>query len=325
MDAVSIDTVFPAPAEDVWKAWTDPALLLRWVGSDPRGRGLEADLDVRPGGRFTFSFENGDGTAFTAMGVYSVVLSPDRLAFTWTWANEPGHETRVDVSLERGEKGTLMRFRHENLDPASAHDYQTGWGSTFSKLSRTLLAPRLLQRFNDTIGQWIGFLDDYTLETLRRPPGNDSWSLGQVYTHIIDDTRWVVGQMRQTMDSDADFDKEPHENARSMLRNNDFPDTMIKGPSTGKPIAQPTDKAQLSRELNKIRKAVNDLYARANLAAAIGKSRHPGLGYFDSLEWLQFAEMHMRHHFRQKKRIDEQLTAGGQNNRAQTQTEAHDS
>ncbi|HEV9036934.1 MAG TPA: hypothetical protein VGQ51_09945 [Puia sp.] len=41
---------------------------------------------------------------------------------------------------------------------------------------------------------------------------------------------------------------------------------------------------------------------------ATGKTRHPGLHYFNSLEWLQFAEMHMRHHFRQKKRIDACLT-----------------
>ena len=166
---------------------------------------------------------------------------------------------------------------------------------------------QLLQRFNDTIGQWIGFLDDYTLEMLREQPREGSWSLGQVYTHIIDDTKWVVGQMKRSMESSSDADKDMQEHARTMLRNNDFPDRMIKGPSTGKPIAQPADKDQLSQELNSIRAAVNTLYASAKVAGATGKTGHPGLGYFNTLEWLQFAEMHMRHHFRQKKRIDEQL------------------
>jgi hypothetical protein len=35
-----------------------------------------------------------------------------------------------------------------------------------------------------------------------------------------------------------------------------------------------------------------------------GKAGHPGLGYFSAAEWLQFAEMHLRHHFRQKERLD---------------------
>jgi hypothetical protein len=49
------------------------------------------------------------------------------------------------------------------------------------------------------------------------------------------------------------------------------------------------------------------LCASHNLDNATGKTRHPGLLYFSALEWLRFAEMHMRHHFRQKKRIDEAL------------------
>ena len=43
-----------------------------------------------------------------------------------------------------------------------------------------------------------------------------------------------------------------------------------------------------------------------------GKTKHPGLGYFSAEEWLQFAEMHFRHHLRQKKRIDEFLKMDAQ-------------
>ncbi|MEJ7682627.1 MAG: hypothetical protein WKG06_33175 [Segetibacter sp.] len=33
-----------------------------------------------------------------------------------------------------------------------------------------------------------------------------------------------------------------------------------------------------------------------------GKTKHPGLGYFNANEWLQFAEMHFRHHFKTKEK-----------------------
>ena len=38
-----------------------------------------------------------------------------------------------------------------------------------------------------------------------------------------------------------------------------------------------------------------------------GKTKHPGLNYFNANEWLQFAEMHLRHHLKQEKRIEEFL------------------
>lgn len=188
--------------------------------------------------------------------------------------------------------------------------------------TNSVAVAQLLQRFNDTVGQWIGYLDDYTLEMLQQPPRTGSWSLGQVYIHIINDTRYFVQQMKESLKSPADDDKEMHPAAKTMLRNNAFPDRMIEGPATHTPIPQPDSKERLSKGLVSIRDAVNDLFADANVAgsnvaevnvaevnvaAATGKTAHPGLGYFTSLEWLQFAEMHMRHHFRQKKRIDEQL------------------
>jgi hypothetical protein len=188
--------------------------------------------------------------------------------------------------------------------------------------TNTVAVATLLQRFNDTVGQWIGYLDDYTLEMLQRPPRAGSWSLGQVYIHIIGDTRYFARQMKESLESRADGEKEMHPEAKTMLRNNAFPDRMIEGPATNIPIPQPDSKERLSKGLVSIRDAVNDLFTNANdaaanvtasnfsasnVAASTGKTPHPGLGYFNALEWLQFAEMHMRHHFRQKKRIDEQL------------------
>lgn len=165
----------------------------------------------------------------------------------------------------------------------------------------------LLQAFNETIRKWIDFVDGYTLEMLCQKPDDNSWSLGQVYTHIIDDTGWFAEQMAAAMQTNADSEKEMHENARIMLRNNSFPDIMIEGPATGIYIKQPESKEEIRQKLLAIKTEVNNLYASFDPSKATGKTRHPGLLYFNTLDWLQFAEMHLRHHFRQKKRIDEKL------------------
>jgi len=161
----------------------------------------------------------------------------------------------------------------------------------------------LLERFNDTIDQWIKAVDDYTLDMLHRQPQPGSWSLGQVYTHIIDDSNWYVEQMKAALATDADSEKEMDDRAKYMIKHNGFPDMLIEGPSTNKPIAQPQSKEALVQSLQTIKDEVN----RLDLSHAVGKTPHPGFLYLNALEWLQMMEMHMRHHFRQKNRIDSAL------------------
>jgi hypothetical protein len=164
-----------------------------------------------------------------------------------------------------------------------------------------------LRQFDATIQQWIDMLDDYTLEMLCLPPRAGSWSLGQVYVHITRDTGWFAGQMREALQSRVDADKPMHPDARAMFERNGFPDVQIEGPATNTYIPQPHNKEELARQLAAIKAGVDGLFRDFDPAVSTGKTRHPGLLFFDPLEWLQFAEMHMRHHLRQKKRIDEIL------------------
>jgi len=155
-------------------------------------------------------------------------------------------------------------------------------------------------QFNKTITAWIDALEDYNLEQLHQLPYPNSWSLGQVYRHIIDDTSWFVEQMRAALQSNEHHDKDMHDDAKIIFRNNSFPDIQIDGPATNTFIPQPESKEELQHRLQSIKDDVNLL----DFTHSHGKTQHSGLQFFNALEWLQFAEMHMRHHFRQKQRID---------------------
>jgi len=168
-------------------------------------------------------------------------------------------------------------------------------------------APVLLRQFNETIEKWIAALDNYTLQALCRQPQAGSWSLGQVYRHIIDDSGYYVGQLKEALSTTANSEGEMTEQGKALFRANGFPDSLIDGPSTGVAIPQPRSKDELWQGLTAIKNAVNALFAGFDPSAAAGKTEHPGFRFLNALEWLQFAEMHMRHHFRQKKRIDGKL------------------
>jgi uncharacterized protein YndB with AHSA1/START domain len=82
---VPITTIIYAPVERVWQAWTDPALIMQWFGSDPNGTVQKAELDVRPGGHFQITFHNADQAEHTCSGTYKVVEKWSNLSFSWMW------------------------------------------------------------------------------------------------------------------------------------------------------------------------------------------------------------------------------------------------
>ncbi|PSL23052.1 DinB family protein [Chitinophaga ginsengisoli] len=166
----------------------------------------------------------------------------------------------------------------------------------------------LLKQFNDTIQQWIDQLSNYSIEMLRQRPQTDAWSLGQVYVHIIEDTTFYLEQMQAALASkNCNAERSMRSRARTMFDNNEFPDMVLENPFNDINLEQPQSKDELSRGLISIKDEVNRLFHDIDLSTAKGKTEHPGFAFFDAFEWLHFAEMHMRHHLRQKRRIDEKL------------------
>jgi uncharacterized protein YndB with AHSA1/START domain len=143
-DTITIETIINASVENVWKAWTDPILILNWFGSDPNGKGLKAELDTRPGGSFEISFQDSDQTEHVCSGVYVDVKEFSKLTFTWIWKNEPGVESFVTVTLTPENNLTRMFFQHAHAGTASMHDYQKGWQATFQKLEQVLTGKKTL-------------------------------------------------------------------------------------------------------------------------------------------------------------------------------------
>jgi uncharacterized protein YndB with AHSA1/START domain len=136
--SITVHHHFDAGQKVVWDAWTNPALVRRWWGSDPGGVVTSAALDVRPGGRFVISFQDSSGLPHTCTGEYVRVEELIELDFTWSWLSESNAPSRVNVVFAADGAGTRMRFVHGELRGGSDHDYEQGWRRTFAKLDRIL-------------------------------------------------------------------------------------------------------------------------------------------------------------------------------------------
>jgi uncharacterized protein YndB with AHSA1/START domain len=137
-----IERMFDAPRALVWKAFTDPARMVAWMG--PREHpSVFHEADVRPGGKWRGCLRGvADGRELGQGGEYKEVREPERLAFTFTWDQDDGSrgpETLVEIDFaERGGK-TLMTFRQGVFNTTPNRDgHGHGWNSTFDRLAEYL-------------------------------------------------------------------------------------------------------------------------------------------------------------------------------------------
>ncbi|UZR97177.1 DinB family protein [Chondrinema litorale] len=162
-----------------------------------------------------------------------------------------------------------------------------------------------IDKFNKTIDYWIDELSRYSIEQLLIKPDNKSWSLGQVYEHLIEDSNWYNSQIKLALASDAYATIETSDKAKELLERGSFENKKIKGVAlNASKVKQPTSVSQLKSDMENLKNDTNMLWDEMQITSSNGKAKHPGFGYFNCFEWLAFSEMHMRHHVTQKENID---------------------
>jgi hypothetical protein len=165
----------------------------------------------------------------------------------------------------------------------------------------------LVEDVNHTIDTWITALEQYSFVQLCIQPSPGSWSLGQVYMHLINATGYFITQAKTCLSNNDHATEEASPAAKAMFLRNDLPDKIIEGPPSNALTTQPNSKQQLITGLMNLKDELTAVDALISESPFNGKTKHPGLHYFNAQQWLQFAEMHLRHHLRQKKRIDDYL------------------
>lgn len=166
----------------------------------------------------------------------------------------------------------------------------------------------LIEDLEKTLSTWMAAIEHYSLEDLKARPDPAGWSIGQVFMHLVEETRFYMGEMEACLLGSEHGDGEMIDRAKAMFANNEFPDERVVGdPFVAAQVRQPVSLKQLRQDWQSLRSDLMVMARRITSSASKGKTRHPGLGYFSAQEWLQYADMHLRHHLRQKKRLDESL------------------
>ncbi|MFL6233819.1 MAG: SRPBCC domain-containing protein [Thermoanaerobaculia bacterium] len=127
-----------APAQEVYKAWTDPALLHRWMSSP--GGTASWEVDARVGGRYRMEMKTPDGQVHVTTGVYHELEPGRRLVQTWVYEGPfpdfIGQETLLTVELrELSPSLTELTLKHERLPSEAYRNSVTrGWTELLDNL-----------------------------------------------------------------------------------------------------------------------------------------------------------------------------------------------
>jgi uncharacterized protein YndB with AHSA1/START domain len=133
-----VSRIIDASAERLFKAWTEPEQLRQWWGPESVIC-IEAEVDLRVGGRYQLGNQFADGTVVWISGKFKVVEAPHTLAYTWRIGTDPAEEL-VTVSFRAtNDEQTEVTVVHERIPDKGTRDrHEQGWFGCLEKLSSFL-------------------------------------------------------------------------------------------------------------------------------------------------------------------------------------------
>lgn len=137
---IRLHRVFRAPPERLFRAFIDPAAMVKWL--PPHGFTGKIDhMDARVGGGYRMSFTNfGTGHSHSFGGTYVELTPNERIRYTDKFEdpNLPG-EMRVTITLRKVLCGTDVEIVQEGVPAAIPAEFcYLGWQESLALLAHVV-------------------------------------------------------------------------------------------------------------------------------------------------------------------------------------------
>ena len=137
--SIVVTREYDAPAIDVFRAWTEPPIMRRWLAAT-------AEADVRVGGRYRLENRGDDGQVHAFAGEYLVVEHARRLVMTFGVADAvmrdgpvPTEPETLEISFEAvaptSTRLVLTNTWEHTLSADDLEGVREGWASWLEMLS----------------------------------------------------------------------------------------------------------------------------------------------------------------------------------------------
>ena len=129
--AARIERQIPGPPEAVYRAFTEPVTMARWLS--PVGH-AEVEADVRVGGALRVAMIEGE-VRIDHAGKFLELEPPRRLVFTWSSPYTGAEPSVVTVELHASGVGTRLVLTHERLPEPVLKAHEGGWRTMVARLA----------------------------------------------------------------------------------------------------------------------------------------------------------------------------------------------
>ena len=123
---IDTEREFDAPRELVFRAFSEPDLLVQWLGPERYEMVIDR-YDLRDGGSWRYVHRDADGNEYGFHGVFHGPQTIDGMLQTFEFEGYPGHVALDKLTLEERDGRTIVRT-HSVHQSVEARDGMVGSG-----------------------------------------------------------------------------------------------------------------------------------------------------------------------------------------------------
>lgn len=167
--------------------------------------------------------------------------------------------------------------------------------------------------FRQTVQHWKESLGVYSDATFAMKPDPNSWSAGQLYSHLISATQRTFLLIEKCLTGNANSNELKTQRGEDALKTRILSLSKVQVPAHREnPPAQPAGTAGIAESLDALILKYQALADTTKTSVITGKEKHPILGFMNAAEWLETTHLHWQHHVKQKEEINRFLGKSGQ-------------
>jgi uncharacterized protein YndB with AHSA1/START domain len=136
---IRVERTFRARAQAVFDAWTSVEVLRRWWHAEHDWETPDAELDLRVGGALRITMRDPHRNRdYGGSGQFTEIDPPRRLAFTWTWDDDPSTQQLIEVEFTERADHTHVVLTNSGVPPGAEDGHVEGWQNSFDNLEAAL-------------------------------------------------------------------------------------------------------------------------------------------------------------------------------------------
>ena len=136
--SLTIKKTINAPLERVFRAWSDPKILMIWWKAGDAYEASLAEVDFSEGGKYRLGMKHIEsGNEHIVGGEYKEIIPNEKIVFSWAWEiHNPEEVSEVCVEFKTTENGTEVILTHSGFQTeASMNEHNKGWNACLEPLA----------------------------------------------------------------------------------------------------------------------------------------------------------------------------------------------